>query len=157
VFKCDDDLYLRPERLLSSSMLGREYSGNVHQHPTYGPFAQGGAGYVLGNRALNILCDAPVDLKRWQSSEDAWVSGTLHDAGIHCIDDKGLQYKRRIYKDPMPALPAFDNDLIADEECHGTEMLSVRFERSGQPDIESMTSEQFLVYMRQQGQPVARI
>ncbi len=77
-FKCDDDTYVVPERLVAAEkgdFIGR-YMGACVGYP-YG-FCSGGAGYWVSKRALEIIANAEVD----EEAEDRWVANTLGDKGI---------------------------------------------------------------------------
>jgi hypothetical protein len=56
VFKCDDDTYIWPDRLLSSGFEKYDYSGVTEPHTSWRighyRWAQGGAGYWLSRRAM---------------------------------------------------------------------------------------------------------
>lgn len=58
IFKCDDDSYVHVPRLLASGWEKVDYSGRQTFGHTF-IFAQGGAGYWLSARAMNIVADEP--------------------------------------------------------------------------------------------------
>lgn len=94
VFKCDDDTYIRPDRLLSSNFAGDDYSGFTGGRwgDVPGPdgrqivyaYAQGGAGYWLSRRALAIVAEHML-VKEY--CEDCAVGKTLALHGIAPILD----------------------------------------------------------------------
>ncbi|MBI3861225.1 MAG: FkbM family methyltransferase [Planctomycetia bacterium] len=53
LFKCDDDTYVRPERLLAVDVEGADYIG-AEWAPGAG-YASGGAGYLLSRRAIETV------------------------------------------------------------------------------------------------------
>jgi hypothetical protein len=94
LFKCDDDTYVRPDRLLSSGFERDDYSGFIGGRwgnlPGSGgreivyAYAQGGAGYWLSRRALALVAD---HLLTGEYCEDCAVGKTLALHGIAPIHD----------------------------------------------------------------------
>jgi hypothetical protein len=84
-------------------------------------FLHGGASYLVGPKALDALCKAPVQ----GFSEDGWSSNTIAAAGLKSVHDSRFAYVKRIYGDPIIYVPAPDNDLIA-----GGELISLSDGRS---------------------------
>jgi len=90
VFKCDDDTYVRPDRLLASGFEEFGYtgftegrfhsSGSAMQVYAY---AQGGAGYWLGRKAMQLVADN----EGTHYCEDCGVGITLGVNGISPIHD----------------------------------------------------------------------
>jgi len=86
VFKCDDDTYVpSTERLLfESGFEAHDYSGFTETHwaPDTGPYrwAQGGAGYWLSRKSMEIIAEHGLHLVR---AEDFAVGQLLAVHGIH--------------------------------------------------------------------------
>lgn len=78
IFKCDDDTYVRPERLLAFDCQGNEYIG-AEWSPGVG-YASGGAGYWLSRKSVAVL--APVLRCYSSGAEDVLVGQILANAGI---------------------------------------------------------------------------
>jgi hypothetical protein len=123
VFKCDDDCYVSPSRLLRSGL--SENSGHVGMHATQTRvvpgdltlpkgFLHGGAGYFVGRRALDVLCSAPVN----GLSEDGWATHHIMQAGLTSTGDCRFKYTRRVFGTPLPPVPTPENLLIAGGELH---------------------------------------
>ncbi|WP_153559330.1 hypothetical protein [Roseimaritima sediminicola] len=78
VFKCDDDTYLRPDRLLRLAQLSADYVGAEWTEGS--GYGSGGAGYLLSRKAAKVaavgLADHP------QGVEDLLVGEILKSAGI---------------------------------------------------------------------------
>lgn len=80
IFKCDDDTYIRPERLLTSGFENHDYTGYCYRTQFH---AIGGPGYWLSLKSMRVLLQYPVV----QGPEDIWVYETLRANGIECIHD----------------------------------------------------------------------
>lgn len=83
VFKCDDDVYVRPERLFASGFEPYDYvgrwrgaSGPVHLFPA--PYCSGFAVW-FSRKSLKIVADTPLN---GDDAEDRFVGNALHAAGI---------------------------------------------------------------------------
>jgi hypothetical protein len=91
VFKCDDDTYVHVPRLLASGFEQHEYTGRMcHGHAFR--YAQGGAGYWLAGRALDVVADSGSDY--WMQKpalhnnfEDLGTGILLQHAKIGLFDD----------------------------------------------------------------------
>lgn len=85
VFKCDDDVYVQPERLMASNFAMSDYCGRLRGasggYPA--PYASG-FGYWLSRRAMAITSEAELTK---DGAEDRWVGNTLMNAGILCTAD----------------------------------------------------------------------
>lgn len=83
VFKCDDDTFVRPDRLLGSGFEKHDYSGTTEAHSArpIGVYrwAQGGAGYWLSRRAMEIVSARGLHLS---PAEDICVGQLLANHGI---------------------------------------------------------------------------
>ena len=87
VFKCDDDTYIRVDRLLASGFEGHDYYG-FSQWWHDPPFASGGAGYWMSRRALGALASQEGDLgiaAEWP--DDVWAGIVMRDSGISLVHD----------------------------------------------------------------------
>lgn len=110
LFKCDDDTYVRPERLLTSGFEQHDYVGmcqtpngrnitsspqceitpvyiknqivNDPQHDACS-FMAGGCGYWLSEKAMRIIAEAPL----LDSAEDRNNGKVLYAAGIRFVHD----------------------------------------------------------------------
>lgn len=84
--KCDDDVYVQPDRLLASEFaklgnyVGRKRGPSGGQSA---PYASGFC-YWLSNFAMKALIDAPLTD---DPAEDRWVGNSLLAAGIECAAD----------------------------------------------------------------------
>lgn len=86
VFKCDDDVYLEPSRLINSdfAQLG-DYIGRK-RGPSGGfpaPYASGFS-YWLSKKALRVAAETPLTN---DPAEDRWLGNALLAAGIPCVAD----------------------------------------------------------------------
>ena len=82
VFKTDDDTYVDATKLLASDFEGHEYSGWSRQRD----YAQGGSGYWLGRRAMELLSRDFVPTPETRA-EDAHVGKVLARYGIYPVHD----------------------------------------------------------------------
>lgn len=86
IFKCDDDVYLRPERLLASGYQNHDYVGRLRGasggYPA--PYASG-FGYWLSAKAAALVVAAPLDAT--EAAEDRFVGNVLCAAGVQCYAD----------------------------------------------------------------------
>jgi hypothetical protein len=118
VFQCFVDTYVVPERLAASGFQNFNYSGNESE--IYGfanekyTFCHGGPGYWNGPKAIEVIINAPIELKRfeWHKWEDQWAGHTLRRAGIRPRDDKRYSMGTSYQKREAVALP--DNDVISE-------------------------------------------
>ena len=88
VFKCDDDTYIRTDLLWSSGFEQHDYVGLMGGHHAQGvgdySWAQGGAGYWLSRRAMEIIDAAGLHLAR---AEDFAVGQILALHGIRAHNE----------------------------------------------------------------------
>lgn len=107
LFKCDDDTYLVPGRLLERDLRGIDYLGS----PLFIgiPYASGGAGYFLSRRATEYVAD---QMKEREGPEDLIVSQHLHKNGIRLHPDRGFVAVRNDVLRPKP-----DNYLVTSHAC----------------------------------------
>ena len=107
LFKCDDDTYIRCDRLLAVDVRGRDYIGGEWS-PGVG-YASGGAGYLLNRRATQIVVQ---QLSNSTGPEDLLVGQSLRDAGIPLsIDSRFIAFG----DDNLRPLPG--NSLITTHAC----------------------------------------
>lgn len=85
-FCCFPDTYAVPERLLSCGFESSDYMGNVFCHPGGTPYAQGGPGFFLRRRAMEVLVNDPSSYQ----NEDCWAGDTLAKHGIYPVDHLGF-------------------------------------------------------------------
>ena len=139
LFKCDDDTYVVPERVLSE-LSTLSYVGS------YQPagYMHGGAGYWLDRVSMQYVAEAPVS----GLSEDGWVSSVLFAKNVQAHNDARLVYQRRVYKDPFPETPTKENDLLLSAEFTPEEMYQVhkRWNRVSDP-TDSMSASEYKKFL----------
>jgi len=113
LFKCDDDTYVRLDRLLQVPS-GLDYCGWKLGKRNY---ASGGAGYLLSRRAAEIVAR---DVVEKTGPEDRLVGQHLHRAGIALVHDPRFRPWRKLSHIPKP-----DNDLITGHYCGHIRMRRV--------------------------------
>lgn len=107
-FKCDDDTFVVPERLLHRSLWEepRHYTGfDIGSRQGYPPYGSGGAGYLLSRHAAGIIAadDSPDDY--W---EDKGIGLALLRHGIRLSPDA-----RFVPYGELAGWPAPENALIS--------------------------------------------
>jgi hypothetical protein len=122
VCKCDDDVYVRPERLLASGFERDEYIGRLRgasgHYPA--PYASGFC-YWLGPKALDIIAHAKLN---GDVAEDRFVGNTLLAAGIECFADyRYVVTTSDVNARSSPEGPRKDNLLIASCEFETRETM----------------------------------
>jgi hypothetical protein len=142
VFKCDDDVYLSPERLLKAGFENHQYVGmyidrKSEQYP-YG-YMHGGAGYWLGCKAIDAVVSATVD----RPSEDGWVANKVFEKGIAGYHSSRLKWVRRVYRDPFPETV---KDIILSAEFTPEELLKVHGMRTIDP-TDLMSADEYKRYL----------
>jgi hypothetical protein len=117
VFKVDDDVYVRPERLLTCGFKQHDYIGRYFQDYACG------LAYWLSSKSISILASAPEPI---MGAEDQWVGKTLSDAGIICHNDERYHLVMRVRPGSKEFLrvqpPDYTNDMIAVAEFPGAKM-----------------------------------
>ncbi len=142
VFKCDDDAYVVPERLLHSGFDKFAYSGNAKAG-----YAHGGAGYWINQPAMSALLLARPEGK----SEDGWVASVLKQSGITPQHDERYTYTRRVYREPFPEIPSLDNDIILAAEFTPEEMRVVHRRWISPADpTDAMSADEYKRYLKEQ-------
>lgn len=119
LFKCDDDTYVRPDRLIQCGFEAHDYMGRLR--PPSGAwkhdYALGGPGYWLSIRAMKAIAAAELTE---DTIEDRWVGYVLHNKGIESHNENRFIVPQITGSDPTPR--PF-NKLITSCELHGTKML----------------------------------
>jgi hypothetical protein len=126
VFKCDDDTYIHIPRLLASGFEKWEYFGSrCHGHCM--SYAQGGAGYWLSGRALDIVANAKQDYWMKASThngfEDLGVGLLLTNSGIGVKDDPRF-FNGTTLKWGFP-VEGGKNNIITSHKCLASHMRLV--------------------------------
>jgi hypothetical protein len=114
LFKCDDDTYVRPERLLASGFESHDYSGWTKDRS----YAQGGSGYWLSRRAMEVVVRAHLN----HHSEDAAIGIALAGRGILPVHDERYQPGLGTAESTPPLR---SNDVIALHNCKPEKMRKV--------------------------------
>ena len=122
VFKCDDDTYINVPRLLSCGFEEHDYMGNM-AGVWWECYAQGGAGYWLGPKSLNILHKEGVykESFRFNWAEDSSIGAILQAAGVRLKDD------RRFFHGTTEkwGFPTPSNDIITSHKCPPWRMRNI--------------------------------
>ncbi|HEY2251916.1 MAG TPA: alpha-1,2-fucosyltransferase [Planctomycetaceae bacterium] len=136
LFKCDDDTYVRSDRLLAVDVRGHDYVG-AEWTPGAG-YASGGAGYLLSRRSLRIVAET-ISQAACEAyppgAEDLLVGRCLKQAGVPlCIDQRFIAYGDDTLR-PQP-----HNQLISAHACQQP-WLAHQIEFQGQtPTVTCQTS-----------------
>ncbi len=118
-FKCDDDTFLLPERLLASGFEQHDYSGFTESgwdltHPYC--FARGGSGYWLRKPAVEIIAAHMIEKRH---CEDVAVGETLARYGISPVHDERYRHEeKQIYREAQLGDPS----LISLHKCDPAQM-----------------------------------
>lgn len=88
VFMCFPDTYACAERLLCSGFEQYDYYGDVFCHPGGNPYCQGGPGYFLNRKAMQVIDADPSNYP----NEDCWVGNVLCKPYISRGDSKNFAY-----------------------------------------------------------------
>ena len=106
LFKCDDDTYIVPRRLLNIDLSHTPYIGHKWRHTLNDGHghASGGAGYFLDRNAAKVIAATMTEKK---GPEDLIVAQHLLDANIELTDDC-----RFAIIDPDSDYPSPDNQFI---------------------------------------------
>lgn len=99
VFHCFCDTYVDVEKLMHSGFEKHDFIGMTYDENRC---PQGGAGYWLSRRCLQILSTAHVDF--W--ADDGWAGWTLRKSGIDLYHDPR-------YGQYPDAVPTIQNDVIS--------------------------------------------
>src|SRR5208282_4627922 len=82
IFKVDDDTYVHVPRLLACGKDEFDYVGRPDQADRYNHWMQGGAGYWLSRRALELLVSLPLSVWQGDWREDRIVGLALFKSGL---------------------------------------------------------------------------
>ncbi len=124
LFKCDDDTYVRPDRLLASGFESHDYSGFIEDRdchlrafnfPVY-PHAAGGPGYWLSRRAMEIVATGLPD----KPQEDFAVGEALALAGLSAFHDE-----RYVHDDRADRADVLTSEFISLHKCDPVDMRRV--------------------------------
>jgi hypothetical protein len=119
LFKCDDDTYLVPGRLLELAANNTPFVGSSAFAPR--GFASGGAGYLISREAVSAIAAAlppgPRDIFRLEGAEDVWVSNLLREHGFPLTPTPLLQPRH-------DRLPHLANDIVTAHYC-GPDLMRV--------------------------------
>jgi len=120
LFKCDDDVYIWPSRLLAAAPKTLDYVGRVNDLSRT-RFCSG-FGYWLSRRAIEIIANAatPDDY-----AEDRWVGKTLIQAGIRPANDS-----RYVYANTKKRLPVLGSDVVALAELSPERMKELHADKT---------------------------
>jgi hypothetical protein len=117
VCKVDDDVYVRPERLLTCGFEEHDYIGRYFQEYACG------LAYWVSKKAIAILAGSP---EPEEGAEDRWAGKTLAAAGIICHNDERYHLVMRVRPGSKEFLrvqpPDCFNDMIAVAEFAGAAM-----------------------------------
>lgn len=98
VFNCFCDTYIDVEKLMGSGFEAHDFSGMTYDENRC---PQGGSGYWLSKKSLQILATAHIDF--W--ADDGWAGWTLPKSGINLHNDHRYGY--------CPDVPTRQNDIIS--------------------------------------------
>lgn len=120
LFKCDDDTYVRPDRLLASGFEKHLYSGFVRTTSVFGKgrevtHAQGGAGYWLSRDVMALILQHDVTM---EGAEDINLARLLRSLGIPPVHDD--RYRPDMISIPMPG-----NAQITAHDCSPDDMFEI--------------------------------
>jgi hypothetical protein len=91
MFKCDDDVVLRPRDFMASGFQDHKYSGRANRPPQ--PYTVPyGFGYVLNHECMNIVASS--ELPTWHPEpfdDERWVAEILWHRGISLTDVRRYQ------------------------------------------------------------------
>lgn len=123
-FFCDDDTYLRPDRLLAAVPRGADYVGWVRPygcdtHTKGLPYIQGSA-FWLSRKAIDFVVEA---------GEKVMRPGIIDDGAVGlALDGKvALTHDRRYWPGPDACInkPMLDNDIISTHKCLPDQMAYI--------------------------------
>ena len=113
LFKCDDDTYVVPKRLVRLASLDADFIGSAQLERE--GFASGGAGYCLRRSLLSRLVEEPLDLR---GAEDVMISSAALRLTRRWISTSALY--------PWDALiPSPDNSLVTGHWCSPERMRQI--------------------------------
>jgi hypothetical protein len=120
VFKCDDDTYVCPDRLLKSGFEKSSYSGFVRTTSIFGKgkeveHAQGGAGYWLSRKTMELVL---WNDETMEGAEDINIARLLRALGVVPSHDPR-------YRPDMRSVPAPWNEQITAHDCGPEDMYEI--------------------------------
>ena len=126
VFKCDDDTTVIVQRLLACDFYKHEFSGFCRTSPEDVVYAQGGAGYWISRKAIEIfLRDFGAAM---HAAEDINLAMILDGNNIFPQHDHRFQ--------PAMANPPYpDNDIITCHQCTAQEMEDIYKRFQQEPSV----------------------
>ncbi len=88
MLKCDDDVVLKTDALLSSGYDRTDYTGRINRPTTaHTPYTiPMGFNYWLSRRCMSIVKDAELPLN--SNDDEGWVAGVLYKEGIRLVNDE---------------------------------------------------------------------
>ena len=96
-FKCDDDTFVRPDKLLASGFEQHDYSGFV---PDARMWAHGGAGFWLSRTSMQIVAENSSGETTTRQPDDFTVAKILGRHGITPFhDNRYFQENRPIFRE----------------------------------------------------------
>lgn len=123
LFKCDIDTYLRPERLLASGFDKADYIGHpIRRQWRRGPveYAQGGAGFWMSRRAMEVFLEADQTHIPFEDAEDVRMGWLLAEAGMKLQQD--FRYEPYL---SLARAPHTNNDIISTHKCNVEQMFII--------------------------------
>jgi hypothetical protein len=128
LFKCDDDTYVRPERLLASGFEKYPYSGFVRTTSVFGrgsevEHAQGGAGYWLSRELMALLLEYDTTM---EGAEDINLARLLKRCHISPYHD--ARYRPDLLNVPTPG-----NEQISCHDCSVEDFYEIHSKFEFQP------------------------
>ena len=124
IWKADDDTYCRIDRLLNSGFENFDYVG--HRGGVYKwrgrrvLYGQGGAGFWLSRRAMQVLLAADQASIPFTDPEDIRTGWLLAEQGITLQEDDRYEPYLNIARAPGPG-----NDVISTHKCTAEQMRSI--------------------------------
>jgi len=121
LFKCDDDTYVRVERLLAKLEEGHDYTGfDVGTPQGLLPYASGGAGYILSRKAMRWVVSRPyVCRNRADTFEDLYVGNLLRSNMVPFVADNRFSPGKDLFPTP-------ENDVITGHYISPAHMRNIQ-------------------------------
>jgi len=115
VFKVDTDTYVHVPRLLACGKDEFDYVGRLDQADRYNHWMQGGAGYWLSRRALELLVNLPLSVWERDWREDRIVGFAMFKSGMKISSDSKRLFDSNYPQYPSTPLPT--NETITAHKC----------------------------------------
>jgi hypothetical protein len=103
-FMCFPDTYACTERLFTCGFESYDYYGNVYQHPGGPRYCQGGPGFFLSRKAMEIINSS----NKSYPNEDTFIGDLLHAAGVAPVECLGF---KNLGPDPLRTNNSITNHL----------------------------------------------